>query len=186
MKPTSETSAPNPASPHILSLFWVTTLLGAGLDLWSKAWAENLLRPLPDHTLAVIAPWLELSLACNRGTAFGVVSDLGVLRLVFGVLALAVVAALFWMVWQDRRDRWQAGAFGILAAGALGNGVDRVFRTDGGGGTCVIDFVKVNYPWGGSWPTFNVADAWLVIGVAMLLWSMVGRWRQDRAASRPG
>jgi signal peptidase II len=61
--------------------------------------------------------------------------------------------------------------------GALGNGLDRLLRAAPGGGTGVVDFVKVNFPWGGSWPAFNVADALLVIGPAAFL---LLRWRRAR------
>jgi signal peptidase II len=59
----------------------------------------------------------------------------------------------------------------MILAGALGNLHDRFFRADELGRPGVVDFIKVHYPWGGSWPNFNVADALLVVGVAlMLLW----------------
>ncbi len=166
-------SAPAPeAKPDwtgpFMRLFWLITVASAALDLLTKAWAESALSDLPGRTMAVIAPWIEFSLSYNQGTAFSLVRDLGAARWFFGVLSFVVLGVLSWMAARSR-IRLEIIALGILAGGAIGNGWDRVMRQAPQGGTGVVDFVKVNYPWGGSWPTFNVADAWLVIGVALLL-----------------
>ena len=89
---------------------------------------------------------------------------------------VSVVIALFVTVLRKPELRFQALALGVIAGGAIGNGLDRVLRHG------VVDFIKVNYPWGGSWPTFNVADALVFVGVAMLLvYSFV-----DRGDRTPG
>lgn len=146
--------------------FGLATLVGGGCDLQTKAWAEGALSSLPGKAMMIASPWLELSLTYNRGTAFSVVPNLGGgARLVFGLMAIAVVALLTVMVVRWRSDRGEALALGALAGGALGNGVDRALRAAPGGGTGVIDFIKVNYPWGGNWPIFNVADVLVAVGV---------------------
>ena len=62
--------------------------------------------------------------------------------------------------------RWLGCALGLVLGGALGNLVDRIFRTDGG----VVDFIDVFYgTW--HWPAFNVADSAISIGAVMLAWS---------------
>ncbi|MBC8069027.1 MAG: signal peptidase II [Deltaproteobacteria bacterium] len=152
-----------------LAWFTATGLLGGGCDLHTKAWAEHTLAGRPGMSMAVIDPWLELSLSYNRGTAFSVIRDLGAGRWVLGVVALAVVVALVVILVRTRADRVDALALGAIAGGALGNGIDRVFRLAPGGGTGVVDFVKLNYPWGGSWPVFNVADVLVACGVIVLL-----------------
>lgn len=112
----------------------------------------------------ILEPWLEFRLAYNYGTAFSLVPNLGDMRWVFGVFSLIVVAVLIgWAILAPKFDRLELFSLGIIAAGAIGNGVDRL-GSDG-----VIDFVKINYPWGGSYPTWNVADAWVVIGAAILI-----------------
>ena len=63
-------------------------------------------------------------------------------------------------------------ALGLVCGGALGNLHDRLFRADEIGRHGVVDFIKVNYPWGGSWPTFNIADSALVVGTILLMWSL--------------
>ena len=111
----------------------------------------------------VVDQYVDLSLQYNEGTAFSFVRDLGLARLVFGIFSILVVIALFVVVVRHPQHRWRALGFGVVAGGALGNGLDRIFR-DG-----VVDFIVVHYPWGGSWPTFNIADVLVAVGVAILL-----------------
>lgn len=167
-----------------MRLFWfgLASLLGGGCDLSTKAWAEHTLTDLPDQTLSVAGHWLEFTLAYNRGTGFSLVRDLGDARWVFGLFALVVLVVLAVMVWRNRPDRFELVSLAAIAGGAIGNGYDRVFRLAPGGGTGVIDFVRVNYPWGGHWPLFNIADALLVVGVAALLLRRV-RARPEAAAA---
>lgn len=175
-------TAATPEKKSAVLAFVVTTVLGAVADLGSKAWAEGLLKDLPTQAKMIASPWLEIALSYNRGTAFSAVVDLGGdMRFVFGVGAMLVVAFLLWTVLREGTSRLESLAYGMLAGGAIGNGWDRMFREAPGGGTGVVDFVKVNYPWGGSWPTFNVADALLVVGVALLL---IGWFQASRALNR--
>ena len=56
-----------------------------------------------------------------------------------------------------------AFAIGLIAGGAIGNGIDRIFRG------AVVDFVLLHWQdW--RWYVFNVADAAIVLGVALLLY----------------
>lgn len=164
-KPTAAPAWRRPAA-----WFLVTAVLASGCDLGSKTWAQETLGQVGRST-TVIEPWLELSLAYNRGTAFSVIPHLGEARLFFAFLALVVVALLMALALRWRPPRLApVMALGIAAGGAIGNGWDRAFRTTPAGDTAVIDFIKVNLTSTYSWPTFNLADAWLVIGVAWLLW----------------
>ena len=150
------------------SLFLVAALLGGGCDLSTKAWAEETLRDQPGQTMSVIDPHVDFTLHYNEGTAFSAVQDLGgSVRVAFGVVSLLVVVVLFVVAVRKPEHRIQALALGTIAGGAIGNGLDRILRTG------VVDFIQVNYPWGGSWPVFNVADALVAVGVAVLL---IGSW----------
>ena len=60
--------------------------------------------------------------------------------------------------------RVEAVALGMVLGGAIGNLVDRVFRGDGLLDGAVVDFIDFSF-----FPTFNVADAAINIGVALLL-----------------
>ncbi len=149
--------------------FWLITIACAGCDLQTKAWAKDAVTATPSGVISLIEPHVDIVLTYNRGTAFSIVRDLGSARVVFGVFALLVVILLAWMQYRSEPQGWQTLALGTLAGGAIGNGYDRVFRVMPDGGTGVVDFVRINYPWGGSWPAFNVADALLVVGVAAIL-----------------
>lgn len=177
-----------PGRSGALLWFSVTTVVGAAIDLWTKQVAVDALSALPTTAKWVIEPWLEWSLSYNRGTAFSLIRDLGQARWFFGVMALVVVFMLLWMVLRGTGDKVEALALGMLAGGAIGNGVDRVFRVLADGQTGVVDFIKVNYPWGGSWPTFNIADALLVVGVAVLAlkWFQLSRTAEAAPGAEAG
>jgi signal peptidase II len=159
-----------PAWRRPAAWFLVTSMLAGGCDLSTKTWAQQALGHV-GGSRTVIDPWLELSLAYNRGTAFSVIPHLGDLRWLFALLALVVVGVLMGVALRWRPFRVAPVlALGIAAGGAIGNGWDRAFRVTPAGDTAVIDFIKVNLTSTYSWPTFNLADAWLVVGVAWMLW----------------
>jgi len=96
---------------------------------------------------------LDLRLVHNSGVAFGVGSGLPV-GLVIGVTA-AVTAILAVMMW---RGEFPALAGGLILGGAIANVVDRI------GDGVVTDIFDLGW-----WPTFNLADVWITLGVATVL-----------------
>jgi signal peptidase II len=151
----------------------LVSLVGSlGLDLWTKQWVWNELRPT-GRVVEVLPPTLELAFAFNRGTAFSVVREveqpLWFVPITIAVLALTLSIALR----SPGVDRMRMCAVGLACGGALGNLHDRLFRADFDGHHGVVDFIKVNYPWGGSWPSFNIADSALVVGTALLMFSLM-------------
>jgi lipoprotein signal peptidase len=151
------------------AVFFGALALGAGCDHSTKAWAESALEDEPNQSVSAIDPYVDLTLRYNEGTAFSFIRDLGTGRVLLGVLSLLLTVVFFVMAVRAPEDRWRSLGFGIIAGGAVGNGIDRVVRHG------VIDFIEVHYPWGGSWPAFNVADALVVIGVAVLI---IREWRK--------
>lgn len=140
------------------------------LDLGTKQWAWDALRP-GGRAIVVLDPLLELAFAHNQGTSFGVFRhvDYPLMWLAFNLVVIG------WVVLTLRlpgAGRLRFAGAGLIVSGALGNLHDRLLRADASGHHGVVDFIKVNYPWGGSWPNFNVADAALVLGVLALAWSL--------------
>lgn len=157
---------PSRRSRIVLTLVVLATTLA--LDLWSKAWAWNNLRRA--KPIMVIDPLLEFSFSFNLGAAFGFLNDASWSRFFFIAVTLLALAYMAWLARTlPTRKAYGFVAIGLIAAGAAGNLHDRLVRANDGGHYGVVDFIKVNYPWGGSWPTFNVADALLLVGVLALL-----------------
>jgi signal peptidase II len=99
---------------------------------------------------------IELVNARNRGIAFGMLSDGGVLLVVFALAALAALL-VFFTRHRDRPLVWLPT--GLLIGGACGNLIDRVREG------AVTDWFDL--PW---WPAFNIADVAITFGVLTLLY----------------
>jgi signal peptidase II len=135
-------------------------------DQLTKSWAEHRLVNGPVHVI-----WkLDLELSYNTGSSFGLAR--GWAPVIAG-LAILFVAGL---VVGLRRVRTVglAVALGLVLGGAVGNLADRLFRSHHGG---VVDFIDFHF-----WPTFNVADSSLVIGVILVVLLL---WRRDDTAASP-
>jgi signal peptidase II len=125
--------------------------------------SKNLARDnLQDSPVEIIGDWLRLRYTENPGAAFSSFSDSGQ---IIGVIAIGVTAFLVFMISRTTR-RIELIALALVLGGALGNLTDRIFRGSGVLDGHVVDWID----W---WfiPTFNIADAALNVGVAMLLLS---------------
>ena len=111
---------------------------------------------------------LDLTNTRNTGVAFGAFEGAGLLVAILIGLSLALLVGYF-ALHRDMPLLWLP--VGLLLGGALGNLADRA--RDG----AVIDFIDPV-----AWPAFNLADACIVIGVAMLLWVVEGRPKRARTS----
>jgi signal peptidase II len=109
-----------------------------------------------------ITSFFNLALTYNRGISFGLFNgSYGLNALVFSVAAAAIVAVLLY--WLSRAGSpLLAVAIGLIIGGAVGNVIDRLHLGS------VVDFLDFHI---GSlhWPTFNLADSAICIGVAAML-----------------
>jgi signal peptidase II len=135
--------------------------LGVGLDQLTKSWA---LERLPNAPMTVIPKALSFVYAENRNMAFGLGQVLPISADAKRWLLIALTSLLtaFLIVMMVRSADFASRlGFGITAAGAIGNIIDRV-RIG-----YVVDFI---YWHGGfTWPNFNVADILVCTGVGVLL-----------------
>ena len=127
------------------------------------------------ESVQVIPGFFDLTYVRNPGAAFGFLAGAsGVWRSVFfitvSIVALAVILALV----RQTRDRLPLLAFALIGGGAVGNLVDRVRFGE------VVDFIDWYYRTF-HWPTFNIADAAISIGVACLAIDMLFPNKQDTA-----
>jgi signal peptidase II len=114
---------------------------------------------IPGEHVDVLGP-LALTLAHNRGVAFGLASGGGAVLIGLILAALIFVAVLFARN-PDRPGMWIA--VGLLTGGALGNLIDRVRVGE------VTDFIDLL-----SWPPFNLADVAVTLGVVVLALTYIG------------
>ncbi|MFV8749877.1 signal peptidase II [Nannocystaceae bacterium ST9] len=159
------------ASPRPWLLFALVFAATLGLDLASKQWVWTHLRPPAGEPWVVWEGVLELGFAFNRGTAFSVIREVEN-PLVFLPITALVLAWVGYTVDKIGHGRLRFVGLGLVVGGALGNLHDRMFRVDAFGDHGVVDFIVVHYPWGGSWPSFNLADSALVVGTAILVWAL--------------
>ena len=106
----------------------------------------------------------------NPGAAFGLGAGWSQeIRIVFfiGVAVIAVGIVLSFFRKLAPGDRLSALALGCILGGAIGNLVDRVRYYE------VVDFLHFRLWQGYSWPDFNFADSFIVLGVALLVLEMV-------------
>ncbi len=128
----------------------------------------------------VWAPAWRMIYVENPGAAWSLFSGLseGVRNAFFTVISLAAIA--FVLAYYRRlrpEQRYYQVALAMLLAGAVGNFVDRLARR------YVIDFIDW-YVGRYHWPTFNVADSLIVVGVALLILHP-GQRKGARGASQP-
>ena len=133
------------------------------IDQATKQLALKLFDPL--DPIVVIPKCFNLTLAFNKGAAFGMFGDLpdGTRQLVLaGAAVLAFIAIIYFLVRDYKYDPFGQAALSMILGGAIGNIIDRVVYGK------VVDFIDWYY---GSyhWPAFNIADSAICVGVAILI-----------------
>ncbi len=128
-----------------------------GLDLWSK----GLFPYEGGYERVLIDGFLTIKPVYNPGGIWSLPVP-PVLLLVTTSLAVPLLA--LWILLPDRGTVLENAAKSLVLAGAAGNCVDRVRFGK------VRDFLDVHLAFADyTWPTFNVADAAIVVGVVLLL-----------------
>lgn len=132
-----------------------------GLDWASKVWAEQNL--LPYQPVEIIGNFFRLTLGYNTGVAFGMFANGGLWPLLLtGVIIVGLVGWFTRALLTGQIPATAAAPVGFLLGGAIGNFIDRL--PDGR----VTDFLDAGLgAW--RWPTFNLADSFILTGVALLV-----------------
>ena len=132
-------------------------LLVLGVDHLTKWWALN---ALDDRDIDLVGS-LRFHLVFNRGASFGLGSKYA------PFIALLAVVVVLVLLRQGRNETgfWPRIALALVTAGAVGNLLDRLFRSgDGFMGGAVVDFIDVQF-----WPVWNVADMAITCGAVLLV-----------------
>jgi len=127
--------------------------------------ADQVTKRAIEHRLALdethhVLPGLTITHVRNSGIAFGIFP--GKLAIVSVLTAAAVVWMLVHFARSGSRHVLFPVALGLLVGGSVSNLADRVREGH------VTDFIHITH-----WPTFNLADSFIVIGVALLALGLI-------------
>lgn len=147
----------------------VIILVVAAIDQATKALMLSWLEP--GVPVPVLGDWFRFLLLFNPGAAFSMGENstwlFTTIQLLF-VVGIAIAAPRI-------THRGQALGLALIAGGALGNLIDRLFREPGFWFGHVVDFISV-----GSFAVFNVADAAITVGVVVFVLAMFAEERQEK------
>ena len=131
------------------------------LDLISKQWIFN---HLDFGSALVITPFFNIVHFQNTGAAFSFLSESsGWQRYFFIVVSMIAIVIIIRLMRERLKQPLLCLALAFILGGAIGNLCDRSFYG------FVIDFIYVHYE-AYYWPAFNVADSFISIGVALILY----------------
>ena len=116
-----------------------------------------------DIQVLIINHFLNFRPVWNDGISFGMFQGYGNYgRIVFIIIALII--SLWIIIYSKKLNTIGFIGYNMIAGGAIGNVIDRVIYGK------VIDFIDVHYK-GYHWPTFNMADSFIFIGVLLFIYN---------------
>ncbi len=146
---------------------WVGSIIGViiVLDQYTKYLVNTHIRPY--DLIPVVPGFFNLTNVRNRGAAFSILSNLPDAWRVGFFITVTVIAVIVILVFiRNTGDRLLLIAFSLITGGAIGNVIDRIRMGE------VIDFIQW-YVKSWYWPSFNVADSAISVGVALLAIDML-------------
>ncbi|MBN9218189.1 MAG: signal peptidase II [Mesorhizobium sp.] len=150
------------------SPYALLVVLAIALDQWIKHLVET---ALPFQEKIDLVPFLALFRTYNTGIAFSMFSSFGDT----GLVAVAVLVVAFVLYLATRTPAGHIVArtgFALIIGGALGNLIDRAVYGH------VIDYILFHTPvW--SFAVFNLADAFISVGAALVVFDELIGWRRE-------
>ncbi|MBT8492642.1 MAG: signal peptidase II [Deltaproteobacteria bacterium] len=160
-------------------IFLIVGVVSLVADLGTKYWAEAALEMTPAG-IGIPVPFIEnfwdWRLSYNTGSAFGLFGSVTGARIFLSLIGLVALGAVVYWVRKTPEEMTRLlAALGMVAGGAIGNLYDRLLYGK------VTDFVVWKY-YDKQWPTFNIADVALVVGVALLFLDLGKLEKAQKAA----
>jgi signal peptidase II len=121
------------------------------------------------RSVEIAEGFMRLRYEENPGAAWGMFRNLSpnVRGPLFHVVSLGAVLLIGYYFTQltgkDPKEKWALWGLSLVLGGALGNYIDRVARG------FVVDFLQAHWKDQAYWPSFNVADVAICVGVGMLI-----------------
>jgi signal peptidase II len=131
------------------------------LDQITKVWALSL---KDGGQIVVFESWWSFIYAENRGALWGIGGNFPEFyrKLIFLGISSLITLFIVYLLFTYAENRLIKMVYGFVLGGATGNLYDRYFRG------YVIDFIDWHAGDMYHWPTFNIADAAIVVAVALL------------------
>ena len=149
----------DPARPIGRPVFFVLAVIVVILDQVTKHWAKTALAG--DRIITIIPNFWQMHLAHNEGAAFSMFSGHT------GKLALfSIGVSVILTLWAWRIKPGEQGmrvALGLILGGAVGNIIDRVWLG------AVVDFIQWHWMYKYFYPTFNIADSAICVGIGLMV-----------------
>jgi signal peptidase II len=139
------------------SYFWLAAIANIGIDIISKREIVNTLQ-VERTSIPLIPNILHFTYIRNHGAAFSMLEGqpwLGWLSLLVSIFLVSLG------IFKTFHTIWEQLGYGLILAGAVGNGIDRLFF-----GGSVVDFIDLRII---NFAIFNWADISINIGIACLL-----------------
>lgn len=138
---------------------FIVILILLAIDILTKQWAINVLAKGNDIT--VIKEFFDLAYLENRGAAFGILQN----KVIFLALITSIVILIMvvYLIKYKPESKILKYSFYLIISGAIGNLIDRVRLG------FVVDFLQFHYKDVYYFPTFNMADTFVVIGTALMI-----------------
>jgi len=133
--------------------------LVVALDQLSKLWVRN---NLPE--IELLPGFLDFIYVKNYGSAFGLLANQTFLLIAITIASIIIILLL--LRYLSPVTNLSIVSIGLILGGALGNLIDRLRFG------YVIDFIDVHLQNLFHWPTFNLADAAVVIGIFIFIYSI--------------
>ncbi len=156
------------AERNILIAAVVICLLFTVLDQITKQLVVE--KMAMNDRIRIVPGFFDLTYVTNPGCAFSMLEGQGVLLMLISLAVFALICIFHRTICCGWRERYLA--LGLVASGILGNTFDRIVRSTGEK-FCdgqVVDFIS--WYWKDpqmAWPTFNVADSCICIGVGIFI-----------------
>ncbi len=155
---------------EVIMIWAIIVILGFILDRVSKVWAID---ALADKPFTVIDNFFYFRYLENRGAAFSILEGKTLFLIIMtSLVSLAVLFVIF-----KYKDKFLRTTLSLILSGALGNLYDRIAK---GSVTDFIDFHFGSYVF----PTFNVADMFVVVGTILMAIYILFIYKEDKPAEK--
>ncbi|WP_050808160.1 signal peptidase II [Asticcacaulis biprosthecium] len=155
-----------------LSIYLAVSILLIAADQLSKAAVAS---RMPLHHVFEVTPFLNIVHVLNPGAAFSFLADQQGWQRWFFVLLASVISIGLLILLKKAKSRLQSLSYSFVLAGAVGNLCDRLWRG------AVVDWIDF-HAMGAHFPAFNLADTWISIGFALLMFELLFRPERTRAS----